>query len=433
MSSELRIVRPASLVGEFRPPSDKSLTHRAYMFAAVAESPSRVRTPLLAEDCEATLSALVKMGLEVDRIRRDDLVLTPAPEWRSPEGDVDCGNSGTTMRLLAGLIASRPITARMVGDASLSRRPMKRIADPLRLMGADVEGDTPPLTVRGRSDLTGIDYASPVASAQVKSAILLAGLRASGETWVSEPNPSRDHTERMLAGAGVRVLGGPGRVGVRGGSRVRGFDFKVPADISSAAFFMVAAAILPESSLVVRDLNVNPTRTGLLDVFDQVGVPVEVLNERDRFGEPVADVAVGSLYGGLGPGGGRPYVIEGALVPRLVDEIPVLAVLATQLEGVSHIRDARELRVKESDRIEVVADGLRAMGAQVETREDGMSIEGPTRLKGARIDAVGDHRIAMAFAVAGLAADGETVISGAEAIATSYPQFESQMHRLLVW
>lgn len=431
MPHELRIVRPASLVGDFRPPSDKSLTHRAYMFAAIADSPSRVRRPLLGEDCEATLQALQKMGLTVERLDSEELLLTPAPEWKQPEGDIDCGNSGTTMRLLSGLIASRPITARLVGDASLSRRPMKRIADPLRLMGAGVEGDTPPLTVRGRSDLTGIDYASPVASAQVKSAVLLAGLRAAGETWVSEPAPSRDHTERMLAGAGVEVLGGPGRVGVRGGSRLRGFDFEVPADISSAAFFMVAAAMLPETSLVVRDLNINSTRTGLLDVFSQVGVPIEIQGRRDSFGEPVADLAVGSLFGG--PGGGRPYVVEGALVPRLVDEIPVLAVLATQLEGVSHIRDARELRVKESDRIEVVAQGLRAMGAKVETREDGMSIEGPTRLKGTRIDAVGDHRIAMAFAVAGLVADGETVISGAEAIATSYPQFESQMHRLLVW
>ncbi|MFQ3588486.1 MAG: 3-phosphoshikimate 1-carboxyvinyltransferase [Fimbriimonadaceae bacterium] len=433
MPHELRIVRPASLVGEFRPPSDKSLTHRAYLFAAIADGPSCVRAPLVGEDCEATLRALQAMGLTVERRHPEELLLTPAPEWRPPSGDVDCGNSGTTMRLLAGLIASRPIAARLVGDASLSRRPMKRIAVPLRLMGAEVEGDTPPLSVRGRADLTGIDYVSPVASAQVKSAVLLAGLRASGETWVSEPNPSRDHTERMLAGAGVEVLGGPGRVGVRGGSRLRGFEFEVPADISSAAFFMVAAAMLPETSLVVRDLDVNPTRTGLLDVFAQVGVPTEIQTRRESFGEPVADLAVGSLFGRRGPGGGRPFAIEGALVPRLVDEIPVLAVLATQLEGVSHIRDARELRVKESDRIEVVAQGLRAMGAKVETREDGMSIEGPTRLRGARIDAVGDHRIAMAFAVAGLVADGETLVSGAEAIATSYPQFESHMHRLLVW
>jgi 3-phosphoshikimate 1-carboxyvinyltransferase len=294
----------------------------------------------------------------------------------------------------------------------------------LRLMGATVEGDTPPLHLVG-GDLHGIGYASPVASAQIKSCVLLAGLRASGETWVREPELSRDHTERMLAGLGVTVMRGEEGVGVRGGASWEGFSIRIPGDISSAAFFMVAAAILPGAELTVEELSINPTRTGLLDVFAQCGIPVEIANERELLGEPVADVTIRTAPVL------KPFRIDGPLVPRLIDEIPVLGVLASQCEGTSEIRDARELRVKESDRIEKVAEGLRAMGVPVETFDDGMAIEGPVSLRGAVIDADGDHRIAMAFAIAGLIAEGETILEGAEAIATSFPTFESELYRLV--
>ncbi|MBX3120265.1 MAG: 3-phosphoshikimate 1-carboxyvinyltransferase [Fimbriimonadaceae bacterium] len=423
---ELKVGRVASLRGELRVPSDKSLTHRAYMFAAIADSPSVVKHPLRGEDCEATLACLRQLGLATDWVSNHEVHLTPAEHWTQPTAPLDCGNSGTTMRLLSGLLASRSLDVTLIGDASLSRRPMKRIAEPLRLMGATVEGDTPPLHIIGSDALQPIDYTSPVASAQIKSCVLLAGLRAEGTTTVMEPSKSRDHTERMLRAMGVTLLEDDLKVGLRGGQKPEGFEFSVPADISSAAFFMVAAAIIPEANLRLWDVGVNPTRTGILDVFDQAMIPYFVENEHEEAGEPVGDIDVRAVDVG------RPFEISGALVPRLIDEIPVLAVLATQLDGVSRIRDARELRVKESDRIELVAAGLRAMGAEVETHEDGMDISGPTQLTGTVIDAHGDHRIAMAFAVAGLIAEGTTTIKGAEAIATSYPDFEKDLWGLCV-
>lgn len=442
MSKTLKINRVATIQGELRPPSDKSLTHRSYMFSAIASGESRVRKPLRGEDCESTLACLNQMGLRHEWLAPDEVRLIPAAEWENPRGDLDCGNSGTTMRLLGGLVASRPLDVRMVGDASLSRRPMKRIAAPLRLMGATVEGDTPPLRVAGGA-LRGIRYESPVASAQIKSCVLLAGLRASGETTVVEPSLSRDHTERMLHAMGAHLIRTgtslqpgdyeghataagqlPPSVTIHPASRLNPFELTVPADISSAAFFLVAAACMPRGRLLVRDLSVNPTRTGILDVLEQTGVPVSMADLREELGEPVAEVQIEAVPDL------RPFTISGPLVPRLIDEIPVLAVLATQAQGISVIRDARELRVKESDRIELVAAGLRAMGAEVETFEDGMAITGPAALRGAVIDARGDHRIAMAFAIAGLLAEGETTILGAEAIATSYPEFENDLTRL---
>ncbi len=420
----LRVSRVVSMQGQIRPPSDKSLTHRAFMFGAIAREASVIRRPLTGEDAISTVRCLEALGTQIEWNTFEEAVVTPRP-WSSPLSDLDCENSGTTMRLLAGLIASRPLAATMVGDASLSRRPMKRIADPLRLMGATVEGETPPLLIQG-GHLQGIDYASPVASAQIKSAVLLAGLQASGETWVREPAPSRDHTERMLAALGIPVLLDPDRgVGVSAGTP-NGFTFTVPGDISSAAFWIVAAACLPDSSIELLEVGVNPTRTGILDVLKQVGVAFWQGDERNELGEPVATISL------KGDGLLQPFVIEGDLVPRLVDEIPVLSVLASQCDGVSFIRDARELRVKESDRIETVAVGLRAMGAEVETFEDGLSVAGPVQLQGADIDAHGDHRIAMAFAIAGLLAEGETRISGSEAIETSYPEFERHLWRLAV-
>jgi 3-phosphoshikimate 1-carboxyvinyltransferase len=395
------------------------------MFGAIAAGESVVRRPLAGEDCEATLKCLTQMGLRAER-NGDEVRLIPADEWRQPDAELDCGNSGTSMRLLAGLIASRPLDVTLVGDASLSKRPMKRIADPLRQMGASVEGDTPPLRIRG-GEVQSITYESPVASAQIKSAVLLAGLRASGRTAVIEPHLSRDHTERMLSALGVPVTMsdlGHSVSALEGPAQPVPFDFTVPGDISSAAFLMVAAVLLQGSELEVRQLGTNPSRTGLLDVLTMAGAEPRYIKEVQELGEPVADLLVQSCRDL------RAFEIEGSLVPRLIDEIPVLAVMATQCEGTTVIRDAKELRVKESDRIELVAEGLRSMGAKVETFEDGMAITGPTPLVATRIDCKLDHRIAMAFAVAGLIAEGTTEIVGAEAIRTSFPTFENELLRL---
>ena len=414
-----------SLAGTMRPPSDKSLTHRAYMFASFATTESIVRNPLRGEDCENTLRAMIHLGLRHEMLGPEEFRLIPTQEWMQPNAPIDCGNSGTTMRLLAGLVASRPLNVTFVGDASLSKRPMGRVATPLRLMGAEIEGERPPLSIRG-GKLQGIDYISPVASAQVKSCTLLAGLRAEGTTSVSEPSLSRDHTERMLKAMGYRLDSDGLKVSVEGGQDGQGFEFNVPGDISSAAFFIVATAILQNSRLEVNELSVNPTRTGILDVLTQCQIPFFVTDVREELGEPVASLVVhtANLL--------QPFTIVGELVPRLIDEIPVLAVLATQCHGTSIIRNANELRVKESDRIELVANGLRQMGANVETFEDGMAIIGPTKLSATKIDAHGDHRIAMAFAIAGLIAEGTTEISGADSIATSFPGFESELARLCV-
>ncbi|MBS1704927.1 MAG: 3-phosphoshikimate 1-carboxyvinyltransferase [Armatimonadetes bacterium] len=411
------------LRGSIAVPPDKSMTHRAAMFAARATSPSVIINPLTGEDCHSTLNCLRALGCQIEEHPNGTWGVFPSG-WISPEIDLDCGNSGTTIRLLSGLIAAQPIRVRMVGDASLSKRPMKRIVDPLVAMGAQIHGDRTPLEIHG-GNLRGIDYVSPVASAQVKSCILLAGLGAEGETWVTEPAPSRDHTERMLQGLGVDVRRtSENRVGVAGGATWRGFEFTVPGDISSAAFWLAAAAILPNSEVTLQGVGINSTRTGILDVLEQADAEFELHNECEQSGEPIADIVV------RGRPGLKPFSIQGPLVPRLIDEIPVLAVMATQCQGVTEIRDAKEMRVKETDRIAVVCEGLRSMGAKVEVYEDGMAIEGPTPLHGAAIDATGDHRIGMAFSVAGLVATGETRVENADSIATSYPDFEKHLNFL---
>jgi len=372
------------------------------------------------------------MGLRHEWIDESTVRLIPPANWTQPAIPLDCGNSGTTMRLLCGLIASRPLDVTLIGDASLSQRPMRRIGIPLQQMGAIYQGETPPIRIQG-AQLKGVDYETPVPSAQIKSAVLLAGLKADGITSVFEASLSRDHTERMLTAMGVNLTqtfsepeygNGTHHVQVYGGQTPNGFEFEVPGDISSAAFFMVAAAILPGSDLLIKDVSTNPSRTGIFNVFDEVGISTTIQNEAGRLNEPTADVRVtpGTTM--------RPFCIEGNLIPRLLDEIPVLAVLATQCEGTSYIRDAKELRVKESDRIETVAIALRSMGAAVETFEDGMAITGPTPLTGAVIEAHGDHRIAMAFAIAGLIATGSSVIEGSQSIATSFPNFELELNRL---
>lgn len=427
---DLTVSRVASMRGILRPPSDKSLTHRAYLLAACATSDSIIREPLRSNDCQHTLEALGKLGMKAASIVPEQIRIRPAQEWTQPSADLDCGNSGTTMRLLSGLIASRPIDATLVGDDSLSKRPMGRIVEPLRKMGAEIEGEHAPLRIHGGS-LTGIEHESPVASAQIKSCVLLAGLRARGETWVTEPSLSRDHTERMLTALGVDLQyrqrsGGRNCVGLAGGQTWEGFEFDVPGDISSAAFPLVASAILPGADITLMDVGVNPTRTGILDVFVQAGIRVVVSNERQEMGEPLADLTIRSKLPM------QAFEVSGSLVPRLIDEIPVLCVLATQCDGISSFRDVQELRVKESDRIATIADGLQAMGASVETTGDAIQISGPTPLRGATVESHGDHRIAMAFAVAGLIAEGNTTIKGAESIATSYPGFEKDLWGMCV-
>lgn len=419
---KLVVTRAHAVSGEIVIPSDKSLTHRSYLLGAIANGPSRIENPLRGEDCESTRHCLEQLGT---RFEDDGTFVTviPAKEWSQPTEPLDCGNSGTTMRLLSGLVASRPLSVTMKGDASLSRRPMKRIAKPLNEMGALFIGETPPLTIQG-GQLHGITYHSEVASAQVKSCVLLAGLRADGKTVLHEPTKSRDHTERMLTAMGASITVDGNSVAIEPSFDLKPFEMRVPGDISSAAFWLVTGALLAEQPLTLIGVNVNPTRTGILDVLNQVGATVAHRNPRDENGEPVADLEI--IRDGT-----KPFVIEGSLVPRLIDEIPVLAVLATQLSGETIIRDARELRVKETDRIGVVSAGLRAMGANVEATEDGFVIQGPTPLKGAIIDASGDHRIGMAFAIAGLVAEGETVIENADSIQTSYPNFESHLRSIV--
>ncbi len=421
----LRVSRAARLMGSVRVPSDKSLTHRAYILAALAQKgTSVISQPLQGEDCENTLRIMQQLGATVHTTGRT-VRLSPPTKLQQPDAPLDCGNSGTTMRLLAGVLASEPgIQATLTGDDSLLRRPMKRVTDPLRLMGANIEGDTAPITIQG-NDLHGIEYATPVASAQIKSCLLLAGVRSQGETWVTEPAQSRDHTERMLTALGLELQQkGDTTIGIRGGQKWQGFEFDVPSDISSAAFFMCAAAMVPGSRVLLQEVGTNPTRTGILEALAQAGVHITLVPRVDQMGEPVSDVEI------IFSQNLQPFEIRGDLVPRLIDEIPVLAVLATQCNGTTRIRDAKELRVKETDRIETVATNLRKMGAQVETYEDGLDVTGPTPLQGTTVDATGDHRIGMAFAVAGLIAEGETTITNADAINTSYPSFEHDLAAL---
>ncbi len=415
------------------------------MFASLAAGRTRIENFASSADCTSTLEALRGLGVGVER---DGSVVTiegaggggGAPRFRAPSEPLDCGNSGTTMRLLAGVLAAQPFESVLVGDESLSRRPMRRVMGPLELMGAQlsaVDGHAP-LRVVGRHPLKAIEYVSPVASAQVKSCVLLAGLGAGGRTRVTEPELSRDHTERMLRWFGVPVESGCERgaesdgsdksgdsffVELNGPARLTARDVSVPGDVSSAAFLVAAAAMLGGSEVTVEGVGLNGTRTGLIERLKSLGADVRGLNVHERCNEPVGDVRA-RCAGRLKPLDESAGVVRGAAIPGLIDELPLLAVLGTHTEGGIEIRDARELRVKESDRIAATAANLRAMGARVEEFEDGMRVEGPVGLRGARLKSYGDHRIAMAFAVAALAAEGETEIEGAqECVAVSFPEF----------
>jgi 3-phosphoshikimate 1-carboxyvinyltransferase len=414
-------------------PGDKSISHRALLFGAIAEGETRIEGLLPAEDPLSTAACLRAMGVEVSAIRAGETVLVRGvglDGLQEPADVLDCGNSGTTMRLMLGLLAGR--AGRhfvLTGDGSLRGRPMRRVGAPLAEMGAVIhgrkQGNFAPLAVLGHA-LQGTTIHTPVASAQVKSAILLAGLTAAGPTTVIEPAQSRDHSERMLRAFGAELtVGGPGltEVIVTPGNRLKGQAVVVPGDISSAAFWLVAAAITPGAALTVENVGLNPSRTGILEVLEQMGARLEVVNRRDVAGEPVGDLRVG--HGPL-----RAFEIGGELIPRLVDEIPVLAVAACCAEGVSRIRDAGELRVKETDRLAVMARQLGAMGARIEEFEDGMAITGATELQGATVDSETDHRVAMSLAVAAGIATGSTELHRPEAAAVSYPNFWDDLQRL---
>jgi 3-phosphoshikimate 1-carboxyvinyltransferase len=406
-------------------PGDKSVSHRSLLFAALAEGETRVRGLLRAVDGHATWKAVAVLGAQV-REEEGEVVVAPPARLSEPGDVVDCGNSGTSLRLLAGVLSGVPGLSVLTGDASLRRRPVRRVVDPLRAMGAVLharDGDRlPPLVVQGRR-LHGVRHVLQVASAQVKSAILLAGLSADGETVVEEPALSRDHTERMLRRMGADLSVDGLRVSLRP-SRLRGGEVDVPGDISSAAFFLCGAAALPVSRVTALGLGTNPTRTGVLDVLRAMGADVEVANERESAGEPRADVTVS---------GDRleAVTIEGAIVPRLIDELPVIMVLATQADGRTVIRDARELRVKESDRLAVMGETLAAAGARIELLDDGCVIEGPTPLRGVAVRTRMDHRVAMSMAVAQLLAGGdEVVLDDMACVDTSFPSFFPILERL---
>ena len=426
------VIQPSGgLRGEVTPPGDKSLSHRAVMFSAIAEGTTEIRGFLPGEDTLNTAKAVRMLGIEVEDRGGGTLVVQGKglDGLTEPSSILDLGNSGTGMRLLAGLLAGQGFFSVLTGDQYLVKRPMGRITDPLRRMGAVIdgrdEGKRAPLAIRGAGRTTRpLTYDSPVASAQVKSAILLCGLYADGFTTVIEPHKSRDHTERMLRSFGVEVQEKALQVSMRGRQRLHSPGrLDIPSDISSAAFFLVAAAIVPGSEVLVRNVGVNPTRTGIIDVLTAMGGDLSMENRREQAGEPVADLRV--RYRPL-----KATVVQGEVIPRLIDEVPVIAAAAAHAEGTTVIRDAAELRVKESDRITSMAGELRKLGATVRELPDGMEISGGRRLRGAECASHGDHRIAMALAVAGLAAEGETTIRDAAWIDTSFPGFERNLRRM---
>ncbi len=409
-----------ALKGRLRVPGDKSISHRSIMLGAIAEGVTRVSGFLEGDDALATLRAFRAMGVEIEGPDDGKVVIhgVGMHGLKAPEGALDLGNSGTSVRLMAGLLAGQGFDVTMVGDASLSRRPMRRVTDPLGQMGARIETSpegTLPMTIRGGARLRGIDYVLPMASAQVKSAVLLAGLYAEGTTSTTEPAPTRDHTERMLAGFGYPVERDGATARVRGGGKLIATEIDVPADISSAAFFMVGASIAPGSDIVLEHVGINPTRTGVIDILRRMGADIELLDEREVGGEPVADIRV--RYAPL-----KGIRIPEALVPLAIDEFPVLFVAAACAEGETVLTGAEELRVKESDRIQVMADGLAGMGIDARPTADGIVIRGGS-MGGVEVASQGDHRIAMAFSIAALRSGAPVVIDGCEHVNTSFPGF----------
>ena len=426
-NSMKEIISPAKEIdGIVTLPGDKSISHRYAMLAAIAEGPSTIANYSTGADCQSTLSAMGALGAVIET--RDGKTIVQGGALRQPSADLDAGNSGSTIRMLSGILAAQPFTTCIGGDESLSRRPMERIIQPLTAMGARIEardGRFPPLAIHGRA-LEAIDYTLPVASAQVKSCVLLAGLFAHGDTIVREPVPTRDHTELALKEFGAEIETRRRVIRLSAGARLTGRDLTVPGDLSSAAFFLVAALLMPQANLVIHGVGLNPTRSALLDFLMSMGASIKVLDLRETGGELVGDLRVraSKIAGG---------VIEGALTTALIDEIPALAVLGAASDGGLTVRNAAELRVKETDRIATLEANFRRMGVEIQTAPDGFHVPGRQRFHAAELDSAGDHRIAMAFAVAALAADGACAIEGAEAAGVSFPEFFTTLQRIAVF
>lgn len=427
MSTTLQYSQP-SLRGDITVPGDKSVSHRSVMFGSIAEGKTTVSGFLLGEDCLRTIDCFQKLGVDIEVNGTDVTINSPGIDgWTEPKEVLYTGNSGTTTRLMLGLLSGTKLHTIMTGDASIGKRPMRRVADPLRLMGAQIagrdNGQYTPLAIQG-GPLKAIDYKMPVASAQVKSAILLAGIRAEGTTVVREEEISRDHTERMLRQFGATVTVEDGVVSLQGGQTLTGTHVNVPGDISSAAFFLVAGAIAKNSRIVLKNVGINETRDGILEVLQKMGAKMMVAIDDENAAEPTATITIetSDLKG---------TTVEGAIIPRLIDEIPIIALLATQAAGKTIIKDAEELKVKETNRIDAVVNELKKLGANIEATDDGMVIEGPTPLHGGSLRTYGDHRIGMMGAIAALIADGEVELDDADCIAVSYPTFFDHINNIL--
>ncbi|MFB0528101.1 MAG: 3-phosphoshikimate 1-carboxyvinyltransferase [bacterium] len=424
----IKVERKKRIKGEISLPGDKSISHRAIMLGSIAQGETRVKGFSDCADCRNTLNAFLKLGMEIEDHSQGELTIhgQGLKGLTSAKEIIDVGNSGTTMRLLSGILAGQDFSSTITGDESLQKRPMRRIILPLREMGAKIsspDDNHPPITIVGQK-LHPIDYHSPVASAQVKSCVLLAGLYAKGRTSLTEPSPSRDHTERMLKylGAPVEIKGKT--IFIEGVSELEARPITIPGDISSSAFFIVACLLLENSEIRIKGIGINPTRTGIIDILKEMGADIVIENVHDLCREPLADLIVKSSNL-------RGTEIGGDLIPRIIDEIPVLAVAATQAEGVTEISDAQELRVKESDRIGNVVSELSKMGASIKEKEDGMVISGGRRLVGSSVNSLGDHRMAMALTIGGLIADGETTINDVACIDTSFPHFMETLNRMV--
>jgi len=426
--SSFKVHPVRSLNAEYTVSGDKSISHRSIIFGSLAEGPTRIQNFLPSHDCLATMHAFQALGVEIEMLDDGSVYIEGSGGDLLPCGEtIDCGNSGTTMRLMAGLLSGYPFVSKLVGDESLHRRPMKRISDPLAKMGATIkcqgQHGRPPLEVQGTYPLQAVKYTTKVASAQIKSAMLLAALRAEGKSIITEKEQSRDHTERMLRLFGASSERDGLSVSILGQQRLHGCDLRVPGDFSSAAFWMVAAAASREAKLILHQVGMNPTRTGLLNVLSRMGAQIQESLNGDSW-EPVGKITI------VGGAALRGTVIEGKEIPNVIDEIPIIAVAAALADGKTTIRDAAELRVKESDRLATVAAMLKKFGVEVEEFDDGMTIMGGAKIKGATIESHGDHRIAMAGAIMGLFASSPTKIENTECIKTSYPTFEKDLKKV---
>lgn len=424
----IELARASHFKGKFSPPPDKSISHRAIILSSLSTGKSTIKNFLTAEDPLSTVNAFRKLGVSIEE--KLDLMIVKGKGLyglKEPDNVIDCGNSGTTIRMLSGVLSGNPFFSVLSGDESLRKRPMGRIIVPLQMMGAGItarsENRYPPIAIKGKK-LQPVNYAMPVASAQVKSAILLAGLYADGVTEIVEPSKSRDHTERMLQSFGAHIIVDGLKVRIQGAPDLKSLDIQVPGDFSSAAFFIVGALLIENSDLMIREVGINPTRTGIIRVLKEMGAQIEIINQKDVSGEPVADIYC--------KGGSELKSIEISKdhIPLLIDEFPILCVAATQAVGTTIIRGAEELRVKESDRISSISTELRKMGAIVEEFSDGLNIKGKTTLKGATVESHGDHRIAMALSIAALIADGTTIINGISSVSISFPGFFEALKKL---